>query len=121
MSKLLTYLCHCLLADTFSASDLSTIQFDQRTHVDETLMNSTTSSVASFCPQPIQARVEMPPPKTPVKRDRTPVKRGERTPVKKDAANQPTPGELKHHLNDLDLNQAKRAGAFLDGCGVSIV
>lgn len=63
----------------------------------------------------------MPPPKTPVKRDRTPVKRGETTPVKKNIEACPTPGELKHYLNDLDLSQIKKAGAFLDGCGVSIL
>ncbi|XP_034250905.1 DNA topoisomerase 2-binding protein 1 [Thrips palmi] len=98
----------------FSAN-LSTVQFDQKTHIDETVLNSTTSSVASYCPIPkSNTPVKMPPPAP----KRTPVKC--RTPVK--LIVQPTaPGEFKHLLSELDLTQTKRAGPFLDGCGVYIM
>lgn len=101
----------------FSAN-LSTVQFDSRTHVDESLMNSTTSSVASFCPAPrTNTPVKMRPPEHPAPK-RTPVKC--RTPVKSIVKPDATPGELKHLLCELDLSHTKRAGSFLDGCRVFI-
>ncbi|KAK3930026.1 DNA topoisomerase 2-binding protein 1-A [Frankliniella fusca] len=92
---------------TFSAN-VSTIQFDQRTHIDETVLNSSVSSVASFCPT---SKNKTPAPK------QTSVK----TPVKVCPPPWPNPGELKHLLSEVNLSQAKKAGSFLDGCGVYLL
>lgn len=90
--------------------NVSNIHFDSRTHVDESMMNSTTSSTASFCPP---ARLKTPVKMAPPAQKRTPVK----TPVKPCV----NPADLKHLLADLNLSQTKKAGSFLDGCGVYLL
>lgn len=100
----------CFVAVSFSAN-VSNILFDQRSQIEETMMNSSTISTASYCPvNKPSTPSKMPPPaakKTPMK---TPVKTTSQTII--------APGKLKHLLHELDVSQTKKAGAFLDGCGV---
>lgn len=93
----------------FSAN-VSSIQLDHRTHIDETLMNSSISSVASYCPiSKAKTPVKMPPPAS------------VKTPVKSKILPCSNPGELKHLLSELNLSHAKKAGLFLDGCRVYLL
>lgn len=95
---------------SFSAN-VSNILFDQRSQIEETMMNSSTLSTASYFPvnKPSTPR-KMPPPAA----KKTPIK----TPVKTTAQTFIAPGMLKHLLQELNISQTKKAGAFLDGCGV---